>query len=159
MFNAPDVTVSLWIKPPTVSGRRGLVAKRFAAAGMPLVITQQGACIGFEASDVDGRWPFNFTSPAVLKANQWTQVAVTIRRGVRIAIYADGRQVAEKKISLDRSPNNEPLILGREAWGGDPPKGDTPGPYVGLIDELKIWTRALAPAEIQAEYHSVQPGR
>ena len=120
------------------------------------MITQQGACIGFEASDADGRWPFNFTSPAVLKANQWTQVAVTIRRGVGIAIYADGRQVVEKKISLDRSPNNEPLILGREAWGGDPPKGDTPGPYVGLIDELKIWTRALPPAEIQAEYHSVQ---
>ncbi len=159
VFNAPDVTVSLWIKPLTVSGRRGLVAKRFAGTGTPLVITQQGACIGFEASDADGRWPFNFTSPAVLKANQWTQVAVTIRRGVGIAIYADGRQVVEKKISLDRSPNNEPLILGREAWGGDPPKGDTPGPYVGLIDELKIWTRALAPAEIQAEYHSVQPGR
>ncbi len=58
VFNAPDITVSLWIKPPAVSGRRGLVVKRFAGSGTPLVITQQGACIGFEASDADGHWPF-----------------------------------------------------------------------------------------------------
>jgi hypothetical protein len=48
----------------------------------------------------------------------------------------------------------EPLILGKDAWGGDPPKGDTPGFYAGLLDEFKVWARALTPEEVKAEYES-----
>ena len=39
----------------------------------------------------------------------------------------------------------------REAWGGDPPKGDTPGFYNGLLDEVKVWARALTADEMRAE--------
>lgn len=59
--------------------------------------------------------------------------------------------MAEKKNAADRATNAEPLILGREAWGGDPPKGDTPGLFVGRLDEVRIWTRALTAEEVQAE--------
>ena len=58
---------------------------------------------------------------------------------------------AEKKNPAVRAVNTEPVILGREAWGGDPPKGDTLGFYEGLLDEVKIWTRVLSPDEIRAE--------
>jgi hypothetical protein len=152
VFNAPDITVALWIKPATVSGRRGLVAKRFGGSGAPLVLSQQGAAIGFEACDENGKWVFNFASPDVLKADQWTHVAAVVRRGEGITLFADGRPIAQKKIAADRAPNNEPLVLGREAWGGDPPKGDTPGFFVGLMDEVRVWTRSLTPAEVEAEH-------
>lgn len=46
----------------------------------------------------------------------------------------------------------------REAWGGDPPKSDTPGFYQGLIDEVRVWTRALTPEEIQADYAAGSKG-
>jgi hypothetical protein len=60
--------------------------------------------------------------------------------------------VAEKKNPARRETNGEPLIIGREAWGGDPPKGETPGFFIGLIDEVKVWTRPLSAEEVAAEH-------
>ena len=45
-------------------------------------------------------------------------------------------------------------MLGREAWGGDPPKGETPGFFQGLLDEVKIWTRPLTADQIASEYEA-----
>jgi len=101
-------------------------------------------------------WTFNFASPPVLKENEWTHVAVAAQQGTGVTLYVDAQPVAEIKNPARRATNVEPLILGREAWGGDPPQGDTPGFFVGLIDEVKIWTRALTPEEIRAEYTSDQ---
>jgi hypothetical protein len=156
VFNAPDVTVALWIKPDTVQGRRGLVAKRFGGTAAPFVISQNGAAVHFEATEENGPWTFNFGSPPVLKENEWTHVAAVVKQGVGVTLYVDGQPAAEIQNAKPRATNMEPLILGREAWGGDPPKGDTPGFYVGLMDEVKIWTRALSPAEVRAEYASVR---
>ena len=156
VFNAPDMTVVLWVKPTTVRGRRGLVGKRFAGGEAPFILTQNGASIGFEATDADHHWSFNFQSPAVLKEGVWTHVAAVAQRGAGIAIYADGKRVAEKKNAADRIGNDEPLILGREQWGGDPSTTRTPGFFVGQMDEVKVWTRALTPEEIQSEF-SVKP--
>ena len=151
VFNAPDLTVALWVKPDTVAGRRGWVVKRFAGAEAPFILSQCGAGIGFEATDAEHRWSFNFQSPPVLKAGQWTHVAAVAQHGKGIFLYADGKLVAEKLNPADRMSNDEPLILGREQWGGEPPRGETPGLYAGLMDDVKVWTRALPPDEICAE--------
>lgn len=151
VFNAPDLTAALWIKPATVRGRRGLVCKRFGGAEAPFIFTQSGAALGFEATDADHRWAFNFQSPAVLKEGQWTHVAAVAERGKGITLYADGKAVAEKKNAADRLSNYEPLIIGREQWGGDPATTKTPGFFAGQMDEIKVWTRALSAQEIAAE--------
>ncbi|MBI2300969.1 MAG: hypothetical protein HYU66_18820 [Armatimonadetes bacterium] len=148
VFNAPDVTVSLWVKPATLKGRRGLVAKRLGKTGAPFVIGHNGAAVTFEATDAVGQWSFNFGTGPVLKAGQWTHLAVVIEHGRGVTIYADGKPVGEKLNPADRASTSEPLILGREAWGGDPPNGATPGFFVGQMDQLRIWTRALSPAEV-----------
>lgn len=151
VFNAPDLTISFWIKPSVVTGRRGLISKRYNGAEAPFVVNQSAATVGFEATQENGPWTFNFQGPAVLKLNEWTHIAIVVRQGEGVAIYANGQKVAEKKNDTKRALNNEPLILGREAWGGDPPKGETPGFFIGLMDEVKIWTRTLTPEEIRAE--------
>lgn len=151
VFNAPDLTVAFFVKPATLSGRRGFVTKRYAGTGAPFVIGHQGASVSFEATEDPGnKWTFNFAGPGVLKADTWQHIAVVIRRGQGVTIYVDGQPVAEKANAADRVATTEPLVIGREAWGGDPPKGDTPGFFIGLLDELSIWTRALSPAEIAA---------
>ncbi|MFV2069877.1 MAG: hypothetical protein ACC645_23170 [Pirellulales bacterium] len=38
VFNAPEMTLALWLKPETVSGRRGLVAKRYTNSVAPFVL-------------------------------------------------------------------------------------------------------------------------
>lgn len=151
VFNAPDMTVSLWVKPATLRGRRGLVSKRFAGGEAPFIFSQSGAGLSFEATDTDHRWSFNFTSPSVLKEGEWTYVAAVAQRGKGVTLYANGKPVAEKLNPADRIGNDEPLILGREQWGGDPAKSDTPGFYIGQMDEVKIWARALTPEEVGAE--------
>lgn len=156
VFNAPDITVSLWIKPEVLSGRRGLIGKRLAGAGAPWVVSHTGPSIAFEACEENGPWTFNFSSPAVLKQNEWTHVTAVARQGTGITLYVDGKVAAVKENPARRATNLEPLILGREAWGGDPPQGDTPGLYAGLIDEVKIWTRALSADEVLVEIGSVK---
>jgi hypothetical protein len=139
------------MKPETLRGRRGLIAKRMSNAPAPWIIGQGYATISFEATDEFGKWSFNFGTGAVLKENQWTHVAVTMKTGDGIAIYADGKLVAEKKNPAGRANTMEPVILGREAWGGDPPTTAGPGYYLGLLDNVRIWARVLSVAEIQSE--------
>ncbi|MBI2300208.1 MAG: hypothetical protein HYU66_14895 [Armatimonadetes bacterium] len=150
-FNVPDVTIALWVKPAVLTGRRGLVSKRLGGAGCPFVVNQTGATVGFEAADDEGKWPFNFQSPAALRAGEWAHVTVVVKQAEGIRIYVDGKQVAEKLQPGGRSSNDQPLILGREAWGGDPPQGDTPGFFVGAMDEVRIWGRALSAEEVAGE--------
>jgi len=151
VFNTPNLTISLWMKPTVLSGRRGLVAKRFHGASCPFVLGHTGSNLTFEAADSDNHWTFNFIAGGVLKQNEWTHVAAVIKQGEGVALFVNGKLVAEKRNPSPRAPNDQPLIIGREAWGGDPPAGDTPGFYIGILDELKIWTRALSADEIQVE--------
>jgi hypothetical protein len=151
VFNAPNVTVSLWVKPETTAGRRGLVTKRFHGTVCPLVLSQSAASLRFEATEQGGPWTFNFGTPAVFKPNEWTHVAAVVEQGKGVTLYAAGRQVARLANPAHRETNAEPLIFGREAWGGDPPGGNTPGFFVGLIDEVRVWTRALGPEEVEAD--------
>lgn len=159
VFNAPDLTVSLWVRPEKLQGRYGLVAKRFAGGAAPWIVSQNGDRIGFEACEENGgKWSFNFTSRPVFKPNAWTQVAVVLKQGDGIILYADGNEVARKPNAAVRCPNNEPLIIGREAWGGDPPSTKQAGIFSGCLDDLKIWSRALDAAEIAAEFaRSTEP--
>jgi hypothetical protein len=152
VFNAPDVTVSLWIKPDTLGGRRGLVAKRLAGTAAPWIVSQGGAVLRFEATEEGGPWTFNFSSPPVLEEGTWSHVAAVAEEGVGVVLYVNGKEVAKLKNAARRAANREPLVLGREAWGGDPPTTDGPGMFLGLMDEVKVWTRALSPEEIQKEY-------
>ncbi len=158
VFNAAELTISVWIKPQQLQGRRGIVAKRFGNTAAPWMISQNGAEVGFEATTSDGKWLWNFDTGPVLAAGAWTHVAVVMQRE-RVAIYVDGKLAASKENDLERGSNGEPVIIGREAWGGDPPKDTTPGFFIGSLDEIKIWTRALSEGEIQAEYNLNRPGK
>jgi len=73
-----------------------------------------------------------------------------VAQGKGVTTYVNGQPVATKDNSMGRTMNMEPLIIGREAWAGDN-MGHDPCWYRGLMDEVKIWGRALTPAEVQAE--------
>jgi hypothetical protein len=58
--------------------------------------------------------------------------------------------VATKDNALARMGNLEPLILGREAWDGRNQVHE-PCYFAGVMDEVKVWGRALTAAEVAAE--------
>lgn len=152
-LNLTNFTVAAWIKPDVVEGRWGIVAKRTGHAGTPFVLCVQNGSLTFEACDAQGQWSsYNFAGPRALTAGQWHHVAAVVEEGRRVSLYLDGKEYAAREVpGAKLATNDHPLRIGWEAWGGDPPKGETPGPFRGLIDEVKIWARLLSAEEIAAE--------
>lgn len=90
-------------------------------------------------SDVDA------TSGAVLPSNVWTHVAATYD-GAALKTYVNGTQVASRAITGNIVTSAQALrIGGNSAWGEY---------FSGLIDEVRIYNRALTVAEIQADINT-----
>jgi hypothetical protein len=156
MFNLQSLTLALWIKPDSVTGRHGLIAKRFVGTAAPFVLSLWDGGIEFEANDAKGAWSFNFRSPALLKAGEWAHVAAVAEAGKGVTIYVNGQSVATKDNAELKCGNSEPVILGREAWSGVNMKHD-PCFFDGQMAGIKIWGRALPAAEIAKEAGHAQP--
>lgn len=150
MTNLTNLTLSLWVKADSVKGRHPLLGKRFAGTAAPYVLTLWDGGVHFEACATDGKWSFNFRSPIAVKESEWHHVAAVVEQGKGVTLYVDGKAIATKDNAADRVMNNEPLIIGREAWAGVNMVHE--GCFLkGLLDEVKIWGRALPAAEVLAE--------
>lgn len=152
ILNSPDLTLTLWMKPAGGGGRLGLISSRTGPKETPFVLCQSGRSIQFEAAKGVSSW-FSFNSPSVLSEGAWTHVGVVCKKDEGVTLFIDGKQVASKSVPEGRLPWSECIMLGSESWGGDPPRGETPGRYRGLLDEIKIWTRCLRPDEIEGEFN------
>ena len=150
-LNLPRYTVSCWIKPDTVQGRWGLVVRRLAGAETPLVFTLYNGGLALDATDDQAKWSFNSGTGPCVKAGEWQHVAVTVDQDKGVDFYVNGLRVGGRAVTGKLCACAEPVILGREQWGGNPPNGQTPGYYTGLLDEVKMWARALSPEEIRTE--------
>ncbi len=151
-LNLPRYTVAAWIKPDTVEGRWGLVARRLAGAPAPLIFTINSGGLALDATDTEGKWSFNTATGRCLRAGEWQHVALTVDEDQGVNFYVNGERVGGREFRGKLCASAEPIILGREQWGGNPPHGQTPGVYSGLLDEVKLWSRALTAEEIGAEY-------
>ena len=70
------------------------------------------------------------------------------QNGSGVTMYLDGREVGHRANPLAVMQNAEPLIIGREAWGGDPSTAGENAFFTGRIDDVQIWPRARPAAEI-----------
>ncbi len=152
-LNLTQFTIAAWIYPERVKGRWGIISKRTGHQHTPFVLAIRNGCLVFEATDSEGKWTsYNFSSPPLLKAGKWQHVAVTVREGKQVVLYLDGKPIARRELQGQKlAANEEPVRIGREAWGGDPPKPDIPGFFKGMIDEVKIWPWAMTAEEIQKQ--------
>ncbi len=148
--NPTSITIAAWVLPERTTARRGIVAKRIGNTASPFVLGISDGLLRFEGCGTSQKfWPFNFSGPA-LEVGKWSHVAVTLEAGRKIVLYLNGRAVAAKEIDESPAPNPEPIVLGREAWGGEQGQ-QSPAYFHGLLDEVKLWKRALAPEEVAAE--------
>jgi hypothetical protein len=78
--------------------------------------------------------------PSALPLNTWSHLAATYD-GATLAVYVNGVLVASKSASTNLVRASGPLhIGGNDIWGEY---------FRGTIDEVRIYNRALSPAEIQ----------
>jgi hypothetical protein len=149
-LNLPELTLAAWVNPDRTDGRRGIMVKRAGNVGAPWVFAVSDGKLSFEGCGTSGTfWPFNFSGGEV-PAGQWSHVAVTFAANREIVLYLNGQPVARKAITEAGAPNGEPLVIGREAWGGEGGQL-SPGLFRGLLDDLTVWKRVLTPAEIATE--------
>lgn len=150
-FNLQSVTVGLWMKPDTVQGRHGLISKRFAATEAPFILSLWDGGLEFEGTDGNGKWSFNFRSSPSVKPGEWQHIAAVVEAGRGVTIYRNGEVIGHHDNPGEHALNGEPLVIGREAWGGIQMQQEPPAYFRGLMSEIKIWARALTAEEVKAE--------
>ena len=87
------------------------------------------------------------TPTEILQAGHWTFVAATYD-GSRLHLYLDGALAAETAATGTIPTTVVELNLGRNAE-------NTSDNYRGLLDDVRLYNRALSPAEIQALFERV----
>lgn len=146
-------TYSFWIYPTDLSGVYRTVISKFEGnsnlASFEIGQREQQK-MGFIYS-TDGNNGFETDSQSTLNINTWYNIVITIDNN-SIKMYVNG--ILEKTISYPGScfDNNDHVFIGatRNAIIGDPASFF----WIGKIDDLGIWNRALSTDEIISLYQS-----
>ncbi|MCD6361326.1 MAG: hypothetical protein J7M38_10730, partial [Armatimonadetes bacterium] len=152
LLQFPRITISAWIRPDTIEGRWGVVAKRSRGGVAPWVVAIREGGITFEGTDTRGKWSYNFNTKPVLEAGKWQHITAVCEEGVGVKLYCNGELVGEKTADQPLVRTGDMMTIGYENWGGIPARAGQSGNFHGLIDEVRIWSRLLTPEEVAAEY-------
>ncbi|WP_406694367.1 N,N-dimethylformamidase beta subunit family domain-containing protein [Singulisphaera sp. Ch08] len=136
------LTLEAWVNPVALSGWTTAILKERPG----------GLAYSLYASDDTSRPPagyinrsgtdFNVMGTSALPLNTWTHIA-TSYDGAAMRLYVNGVLVQTSSLTGNITTSNSPLrIGGNSIWGEY---------FNGLIDEVRIYSRALAQSEIQTD--------
>ena len=149
-----EISIEAWVKP--LLGERGAIVSRwFYEYEIPinervyeLTVEPDGKVeFGLSSDGSNGIW---LESSIRIKNNTWNHIAA-VSDGENMRIYINGIQdpnIIDAPETLHSSDN--PLQIG--AWNYSPNQTDTY--FKGVMDEVKIYNRALTEKEIQDHYFS-----
>ena len=140
------MTLEAWVKPTAATAWRSVIFKESNA----------GAAYGLYAnSDADRPAVFlggqtGVSGPSVLEGNRWTHLAATFD-GATLRLFVNGTAAGSLAVDGELTPGSGPLSFGaNHVWGER---------FRGLIDEVRVYNRALSQAEVTADMgRSVVPG-
>jgi len=145
-LNAYPLTVALWIKTAATTGLTGILSKSVAgsADGYAVYLSAGNLCASFYRDPTNG---IDDGSGCPLRTagfndNQWHQIAYVVdASGARL--YVDG--VSRSSLGWSGSPGapstTQPLQIGRY------PNAPPPAFFPGVVDDVRIYGRALSAAE------------
>jgi hypothetical protein len=137
------MTLEAWVRPSASGSWRSTLLKE----------TSNGLAYGLYASDASSRpdgsihiaADIDVTGPAAIALNVWTHLAASYD-GTAFKLYVNGIQVTSRAVSGSVATSTSPLRLGgNKIWGEY---------FAGVIDEVRIYNRALSAAEIQTDMNS-----
>ncbi len=152
-FGTSDFTVACWIKT-NVTSRMMVWMESGGINGSG--DKQAWLRIGDNTSDRKARFCVEddsgsniLNSSAELSDNTWHQV-VCVRKGTNSSIYVDGVLVLSKDASNTKdASSSQPFNIGGQAVSG----GTHNNFFIGLIDELIVYNKALTEQEINELYN------
>jgi hypothetical protein len=134
------MTLEAWVNPSALTGYRTVVMKDVPGELSYALYASDGTRpnawgrVGSVSTGVLGS--------GALPVNSWTHLAATYN-GAALALFVNGTQVASKALTGTLRTSTNPLHIGGNAVWGEY--------FAGLIDEVRIYNRALSQTEIQAD--------
>ena len=146
LLNPSNMTVSAWIKSPAPNARWRYIIEKAAPPGYFLAISGEGhddTPQGLVHARLARNWCIR--GETMVADGRWHQITVTFD-GRRHCLYIDGQLEKESADEPLGMSNSSSLIIGRSISGSTPgTKGQS---FRGLIDEVRIFDRALSPREV-----------
>lgn len=148
LMPASAITVEAWVYPRTQSG-----------TALEQAVTMNGYCgymLGNQNNNPPVGWNFvvcngatNYASPRInITTNAWHHMVGTFDGSIKkVRLYVDGIFIGETDGPSLMTYSSPPNI----GVGDQPGNGQ---PFNGLIDNVKIYNRALSADEIRAEYEN-----
>src|SRR5438552_3016606 len=140
-----DITVAAWVKRETLGDYGGIVGKTDGDA-----ILDYDFYFGSGANTLhfysDNQSPQDAVSAGTISDTNWHHVAAT-RSAETVTFYLDGAPAGTVTVTGDSADNPIPVRIGTDGPGYS---GDSM--FNGLIDDVRIYNRALSASEIRALY-------
>ena len=139
------MTLSAWVNPSTVTDWRTVLMKELDEEFIPsygLWASADGGPMGWILTEDEAGMPASDTS---LPTNTWTHLALTYN-GSKAILYVNGVPVVQESVSGSIWDEGGDLRIGANITWGEY--------FAGLIDEVRIYNRALSAAEIQADMNT-----
>ncbi|HEX6667758.1 MAG TPA: LamG-like jellyroll fold domain-containing protein [Solirubrobacterales bacterium] len=133
------MTLEAWVKPTTNTGYRTALMKERGGDLVYSLYASNGAVPKFESFTTGENAA---TSGSGLALNAWTHLTATYD-GATMRLYANGVEVGTKAAT-----GSMPNTTGALRIGGNAPWGEY---FSGLIDEVRVYNRALSASEIEAD--------
>lgn len=149
-FGLSDISIELWLLPTQLAieskdARRRLMSKDgYPKTWWNLNLTTEGRPF-LEMVD-DDKGGCSNRPTGTLEENRWTHLAIVVDRSTgETRYYLNGR--------LDSSQKIPDRFTGKlDVKGGDLSIGSTWQPFIGLLDEVRIYRRALTGEAIASRY-------
>ena len=150
-----SMSIAMWLKPAALVQRRNPFYKSYGSEGaitleVTGVLTYFYGAVGTDDNPYQG---FDSASPLPLPLHAWTHIVLVRDLGPakQLSWHLNAKRTNVIAATYPESKaSSKPVILGN---------GYTGFPYVGLIDEVGIWPRALGEDEIRLLYESSAAGR
>ena len=149
-LDSPDqMSIFAWYFPMDLSSsRRARIGKRHGGE----FLTVEGSSVGYESANNVGNWNNNFYVSNIVNLNSWQFFGFTFKSNDYVKIYKNGSMVGSNSVYGEQSTNSYPCVVGTEIEGG----WGTPPYFSGLIDDVRIYNRALSASEISALYNATK---
>jgi hypothetical protein len=135
------MTLEAWLNPSALSGWRAAMLKE-ASGGLAYSLYAHDNAPRPAATINTGGIDRSTPGTAALALNTWTHLAATYD-GATLRLYVNGAQVSSLAVTGNLITSTGALrIGGNTIWGEY---------FSGLIDEVRVYNRALTPAEILSD--------
>ena len=142
------LTIEAWVYPTALSGWRTVILKETSADLVYGLYAYDNAPRPAGYVYVGGNY-FDAPGTTSIPLNAWTHLAAT-HDGATLRLFVNGNQVGSRTATGNITVSTGPLRIGGNlVWGEY---------FSGNIDEVRIYNRALSPAEIQTDMNTPVSG-